>query len=116
MANSREAASPFVRGQFVKAGDRSFSDAVKAAVDYRGDITVGLLDGASIEGYIFNTTVDRIDLFPKNSPRAVSIRMGDVDGLLFSGEDTANGKSYDDWLTKKEADKSAIKSQPIEMA
>lgn len=115
MVDSSAQLNSFTQGQSFKALDKNFSEVLRAAVDYRGDLLITLKDGTSVEGYVFNSSADRLDLFPRNSPRAVSVQIAEVDTLTFSGEDTANGKSYDDWLTKKEADKAAIKAQPIEM-
>jgi hypothetical protein len=111
-----EVQTGFPEGQTIKASDANFFEAIKAAVDYRGDTTIALQDGSLVEGYIFNFSADKLDLFPKNSPRATSVRIPDIDSIIFSGADTANGKSYEDWLSKKEADKAAIKAQPIEMS
>ncbi len=103
-------------GLSVRNSDPRFSEALVGSVDYRGDVTLILADGNSVEGYIFSIDSQTLDLFPKNSPRAVSIPIKEVDTLVFSGENTASGKSWEDWVTKKETEKSAIKAQPIEMA
>lgn len=116
MADSKISANDFTQGVCVKSGEKNFGDAVKAAVDYRGDISVYLADGNSVEGYIFSTSQEQIDLFPRNSPRAISIPLADIERIEFSGEDPADGKTYDDWISKKEAEKAAIKSQPIELS
>ena len=111
-----DSATTFLQGKAIKSSDKDFSEGLKAVVDYRGDVTISLVNGNTVEGYIFNHTADRLDLFPKNSPRAISVDFKDIESLTFSGEDTASGKTFDDWIKKKEAEKAAIKSQPIEMA
>jgi hypothetical protein len=114
MANRGDSANLFAQGRVVKATDADFEEGLRAAVDYRGDVALSLVDGAGLEGYIFSASADRLELFPKNSPRAISIQIGEIESLTFSGEDTANGKSFEDWLSKKEAERSALKAQPIE--
>ena len=101
-------------GLVVKASEPSFVEALDAAVDYRGDVTVILSNGSSIEGYLFSRTKDRLDLFPKNSPRAISVKTSEIDSVSFSGEDTASGKTWEDWANKKESEKAVIRAAPIE--
>lgn len=106
--------SKFTKGVVVRQSDTHFLESLTAAVDYRGDVSIIVSDGSVIEGYIFNSTHERVDLFPKNSPRAVSVLVKEIDTLTFSGEDTASGKSWDDWVKKKEAERAVIKAQPLE--
>ena len=104
----------------IEAQSSLFGAALKAAVDYRGDCTVELSDGRALEGYIYNSASDRagkihrIDLFPKNSPRAESILSDSIVRITFSGEDTASGKSWEDWMKKKDSERAAIKAASLE--
>ncbi len=79
-------------------------DALRMAVDYRGDITIGLKDGSSMEGYIFTKAQTNgnevIRLYPKGSESTVEIRITDIQDLFFSGRDTAFGKSWEAWIAK----------------
>ena len=77
---------------------------VEHAFDYRGDVTIELKTGELIEGYVFNRDnqgpLPQIRLFvkEKNEERMVPFR--DIVSVCFSGEDTAFGKSWEDWLQK----------------
>src|SRR5438552_6582276 len=82
------------------ASDEEIRDALEKAFDYRGDVSITLKDGRTIEGYIFDRTSDggtlgecRVRLFPKNSSEKVAIRYDQIARLQFSGKDTAAGKS-----------------------
>ncbi|MDB5038655.1 MAG: uncharacterized protein JWQ35_2183 [Bacteriovoracaceae bacterium] len=116
MASSTHTSEDFIQGRILKSSEPDFFEGLKAVVDYRGDVTLSLVDGNTVEGYIYNQSLSGLEIFPKNSPRAISINFKEIDSIQFSGEDTANGKTFDDWTKKKEAEKVAIKAQPIEMA
>ena len=77
---------------------------IDLAFDYRGDITLELESGECIEGYLFdrdlNASVPSIKIFPKGQASTKTIQCEQLIALVFSGEDTAFGKSWDDWLNK----------------
>ncbi len=89
------------QGVEIYSSDKDFGAGIKAAVDYRGDITVELKTGNTIEGYLFNVGQNSLDLFPKQSPRKESILILDIKKIHFSGQDTAKGKSWEDWVKKR---------------
>jgi hypothetical protein len=95
----------FKEGVIVCREDVDFEEGLGAAVDYRGDITLELRDGGQIEGFLFNANSERLDLFPKNSPQKQSVMISDVNSIVFSGKDEAAGKSWDDWIKKREEKK-----------
>jgi hypothetical protein len=76
------------------------------AFDFRGDVTITRKDGSKVEGYIFDrrtgaTLSDSIvRLFLKDSDAKVTIPYSDIAALVFSGRDTAAGKSYEAWVRK----------------
>jgi hypothetical protein len=88
------------------ADETELRDALEKAFDYRGDVTITLKNGSSIEGYIFDrrsgaTLADScVRLFPKNDPKKTSVSYADIAGLAFSGRDTAAGKSWEAWVKK----------------
>lgn len=104
----------FIEGVRTEATMPNFIDGLRAAVDYRGDCTLELADGSSVEGFIYNFANGAVDLFPKNSPRALSVKISDVKTLVFTGEDTANGKGWEDWMRKKDGERAALKAQSVE--
>ncbi len=95
------------------ASDDEVRVALEKAFDYRGDVTIGLKDGTSVEGYIFDrvsapTLADsKVRLFPKDRDEKVAIRYTDIARLIFSGRDTAAGKSFETWVRKYQEKKAA---------
>ena len=93
----------YEEGSSVNISSSDVRQGLVAAVDYRGDTTIHLKNGSILEGYLFNATIDRLDLFPKDSSEKKSVFLSDVETISFSGKDTAKGKSWDDWIKKKSA-------------
>lgn len=96
-----------LQGQvFATATYEELRDALEKAFDYRGDVTLTLKDGRSVEGYIFDrragaTLADScVRLFPKDNPSKISVSWSDITGLAFTGRDTAAGKSWEAWVKK----------------
>ena len=91
---------------FEAASETELRDALEKAFDYRGDVTITLKDGSSIEGYIFDRRTGAalrdsfVRLFPKNNPQKTSVSYADIAGLAFTGRDTAAGKSWEAWVKK----------------
>jgi hypothetical protein len=87
------------------------AEAVELAFDYRGDVTLTLRSGESVAGYIYNRQITATDsyleLFPANRPEAQHIPYSDIASIAFTGEDTANGKSWETWVSKKESERQA---------
>ena len=85
-------------------------EGIDKAFDYRGDVSITLRDG-QIEGYIFNREAKavppRIEVFLKGSEEPRIIPYADVMAIAFTGKDTANGKSWDAWVSKKESERQA---------
>jgi hypothetical protein len=94
------------------AGEEELRAALEKAFDYRGDVTITRKDGSKIEGYLFDrrpgaTLKDSlVRLYPKNSGEKVAVSYADIAALVFSGRDTAAGKSWEAWM-KKYAEKRA---------
>jgi hypothetical protein len=90
-------------------------EAVEQAFDYRGDVTLKLRSGVTIEGYLFNRTPTGsrpcLQLFPKEEAGEKVIAYEDVISIAFSGKDTASGKSWEAWVAKKESQRSAEAEQ-----
>jgi hypothetical protein len=88
------------------AAEDEIRDALEKAFDYRGDVTITKKNGAVVEGYIFdrksgNTLVDSlVRVLPKDSNQRQSIPYCDIAALVFSGRDTAAGKSWEAWVQK----------------
>ncbi len=84
--------------------DNNFID---QAFDYRGDVTIDLTNGLSLTGYIFNRdhTKKTLEVFASNNPTPMSISYDHIKDIRFTGVDTAAGKSWEAWQTKKARDK-----------
>jgi transcriptional antiterminator Rof (Rho-off) len=96
---------------FQPASFTELVEAVELAFDYRGDVTVSLKSGESLSGYLFNRQVSGSDsyleMFPSASSDARHIRYDQVAAIAFTGEDTATGKTWEAWVTKKDSERRA---------
>ena len=85
-------------------------EAIDKAFDYRGDVTL-TLHNETVEGYMFNRDASarppRVEVFIKGSEEPRIIPYADVTAIAFSGKDTADGKSWDAWVSKKEHERQA---------
>jgi hypothetical protein len=85
-------------------------EAIDKAFDYRGDVSITLRN-EQIEGYIFNrepkATPPRVEVFIKGSDQPRIIPYADITAIAFTGKDTADGKSWDAWVNKKEHERQA---------
>lgn len=90
-----------LQGQvFQTASAEELRDALEKAFDYRGDVTITLKNGNTVEGYIFDRDSTRVRLFPKDQAVKTSIVYSEIAGLAFTGRDTAAGKSWEAWVKK----------------
>lgn len=84
-------------------------EAIDLAFDYRGDVTIELRSGESLAGYIFNRQPagahPAIEIFPADKPVPRLISYVEIVSIAFTGEDTANGKSWGAWASKKESER-----------
>ena len=96
---------------FRPATQAELMEAVEQAFDYRGDVTLQLTSGQTVEGYVSNrythATQPFLQIFPKGELGLRSIRYADIKAISFTGKDTASGKSWEAWVTKKEAQRRA---------
>ncbi len=113
----------FLQGQvWNAASEEELREGLEKAFDYRGDVTITLKSGDTVEGYIFDRKTgatlasSAVRLFPKNEPRKLSIPYSNIQGLAFTGRDTAAGKSWEAWLKKywekKQAGETNIELKP----
>lgn len=97
--------------QFTPHAFEELAEAIELAFDYRGDVTVTLRSGQQLIGYLFNRTAkgqdSTFEIFPESDSGIQSVRYGDVVSVAFSGEDTASGNSWENWVAKKESERKA---------
>jgi hypothetical protein len=97
--------------EFVLSADDERNAAFEEAFDYRGDVTLGLRSGETIEGYLFNRepagNPPSVSLLLKGSDQPRLVAYTEIAKLVFSGKDAADGKSYEAWKAKKKAERDA---------
>lgn len=85
------------------------------AFGYRGDVTLELASGETIEGYLFNRNASAappfLQLFPKGQAGTQVVPYADIVTIALTGEDTASGKSWETWVKKKESERKAEAAQ-----
>ena len=95
---------------FTFQSDTDRYEAIDKAFDYRGDVTLTLVND-QVEGFIFNrdskAVPPRIEVFVKGSDEPRIIPYADITAIAFTGKDTADGKSWDAWVNKKETERKA---------
>jgi len=88
------------------ATEDELREALEKAFDYRGDVTVSRKDGSKVEGYIFDRVsgatlaTSFVRILPKDSNQRVKIAYSEISALVFTGRDTAAGKSWEAWIKK----------------
>jgi len=86
------------------ASEDDLRDALEKAFDYRGDVTIRLKSGTSVEGYVFDRRIGAtlaesvVRVIPKDSRQKTSVAFNDIAGLAFTGRDMAAGKSWENWV------------------
>lgn len=88
------------------ASEQEIRGALEQAFDYRGDVTITLKTGLKIEGYVYDRQPAEylhkavVRVMPKDSAERVAIPYSEIAALVFSGRDTAAGKSWEAWVRK----------------
>jgi hypothetical protein len=86
------------------ANDAELQIAIGRACDYRGDVTIHLKTGEQVIGYVFDRQEKAFQPFVKvflaNQSDPSIIKCRDIAQVEFSGEDTAFGRSWEDWAQK----------------
>lgn len=86
-------------------------EGIDKAFDYRGDVTLTLTNGQTIEGFMSNrepkAAPPRVQFFVKGEDKPQVIPYADITAIAFTGKDPADGKSWDAWVSKKEHERKA---------
>lgn len=99
-------------GLSVPLNPSNCSEALQAAVDYRGDVSFELKDGRLLSCYAFSLDAKNIFYMEESSSLRKSLLRDEIVKIVFSGKDEARGKSWEDWQKKKsELGKAASSSQ-----
>jgi len=82
-------------------------EAIEAAFDYRGDVTIETADDRTIEGYVFDRRWEdgepgrwRLRLLPSDGGARVTVTSDAIRSITFSSKDPAAGKSWETWVKK----------------
>ncbi len=88
---------------FSPTNEQELQDAVDMAFDYRGDVTLHFRDGTALECFVANRmpTLRQITCFVKNEDAPRTFSYDDIAAIDLSGEDPADGKSWEAWMQKK---------------
>jgi hopanoid biosynthesis associated radical SAM protein HpnH len=105
---------PTLKGTEIAAAEQ-LAEGLEQAFDYRGDVTVGLKNGETIEGYIFDRDPEgsTMRIFTRSGER-FTVKYGDVARVSFSGRDMADGRSWEAWV-RKYAERKASGEKNIEL-
>lgn len=86
------------------SNNKELHEALMHAFDYRGDVTIHLKTGEQVIGFVFDRQEEApqpyIKLFLPEGHEPRMVLFQDITGIVFSGEDTAFGKSWEDWAKK----------------
>ncbi|MEM1057957.1 MAG: hypothetical protein AAGK14_01805 [Verrucomicrobiota bacterium] len=91
--------------------DKDRHEAINKAFDYRGDVTITLQNGENVEGYMGNRDTDVpepfIEMWVKNVDQPQVYPYPQITAIAFTGKDPASGKSWRNWVAKKEHERRA---------
>lgn len=90
------------------ASEAEIKDALEKAFDYRGDVTLTLKSGDTVEGYLYDRRQGKsledslVRIIPSKGEDKTrrSIPYSEIAALNFSGRDTAAGKTFEAWVKK----------------
>jgi hypothetical protein len=106
---------PSLQGGGIAGADR-LPAGLEQAFDYRGDVTLTLHNGESIEGYIFDRdpAASTVRILSKPAGARIAVKYAEVAALSFTGRDMADGRSWEAWV-KKYAERKAAGEKNIEL-
>jgi hypothetical protein len=103
------------------ADEAALRRAIDMAFDYRGDVTITRrAGGPPVVGYVFDRRLVRaaeeslVRVIPADGSPRVSVQLSDIAQIVFTGRDTAAGKSFETWVKKYIEKKLAGQSANIE--
>ncbi len=82
---------------------RTLKEQIEAAFDYRGHVTLMFTDKRHVVGYLFNRNDEFVELILEGSAEKKKFPIADLSTIELSGVDEAAGKSYEDWIKKKQS-------------
>jgi len=84
---------------------------IEKAFDYRGDVTLRLKDGREAVGFLSNRESKGnrrcpepfVEMMLSGQTEKTIIKYSEIRGVTLTGEDTAAGKSWEEWQAKEKA-------------
>jgi len=119
-------ATPFGHGAVVDLSAMGAPDRVRAfteAFDYRGDVTLALADGSSVECFVFDVRGGPAEValrvIETSGGTKRSVACADVVRIEFTGKDTAAGKTWENWVKRyvekhRAGERAGIDSEPLD--
>jgi hypothetical protein len=105
---SPPAVTKFVEtGIYAKNHESELTRQLREAIDFRGDVTLTLKNGQTHEGYLFNITETTAEFYPKNKSEKACVFIEEILSVEKTGKDTAEGRSWENWVNKFKARKEA---------
>ena len=97
-----------------QADGAHFEEALRAAVDYRGDVTIDRVGGTAT-GFLFDLRPgDSLRLMDSETGAKITVPLAEVEAIEFSGKDAASGKTWENWVRRYVERKLAGKSANLE--
>lgn len=98
-----------------RSADRThFDEALRAAVDYRGDVSIDRA-GGTVTGFLFDLRAgDSLRLMDAETGEKIAVPIAEVEAIEFSGKDAASGKTWENWVRRYVERKLAGKSANLE--
>ena len=80
-------------------------EALRLAFEFRGNVTLVLKDGSTLEGYVANVGDRDLRLWLTASDESRRIPLDAVGGLIATGRDRASGRSWKTWWRRYEEER-----------
>jgi len=80
-------------------------EALRLAFEFRGNVTLVLTDGSTLEGYVANVGDRDLHLWLTATSEVRRIPLESVGGLIATGRNRASGKSWKTWRRRYEEDR-----------
>jgi hypothetical protein len=87
----------------VVSDDLPFTKVVELAFAYRGDVSLDLVDGTTLVGYLFNYNSETLDVIQTETGERHRLLYDQVRAIRFTGRDAAAGQSYEAWQRRRSA-------------
>ena len=100
--------------------DMLIAKVVELAFAYRGDVSLDMVDGTTIVGYLFNyqpgrpaaTTMPIAEVIQTDTEDRLRLPYDQIGTIRFTGRDTAAGQSLEAWQRRRSANAKA--TEPLE--